>query len=70
VLSALVSNGTAEHPNGGILIGNGYIYNADRCTGTAVCNGGSLGVGGTGGAGGTGTATDGANGTDGTPTAS
>lgn len=29
----LFGNGTAEHPDGGILIGNGYSWTAESCSG-------------------------------------
>lgn len=53
----LFGNGTAEHPDGGILIGNGYSWTAQTCTGDAVCDGGDGGIFGSGG--------DGFNGGDG-----
>ena len=43
------SNGTAEHPDGGILIGNGYSYDAASCPGGNPCNGGNSGIFGSGG---------------------
>lgn len=49
--SFLFGNGTAENPNGGILIGNGYSWTAETCTSGQVCaggNGGLLGNGGNG----------------------
>lgn len=54
----LFGNGTAEHPNGGILFGSGFSWDANSCTGTSACHGGSAGfLGGSGG--------DGFNGGDG-----
>ena len=47
----LFGNGTAEHPDGGILIGNGFSWDADTCTGTTACNGGNGGLIGNGGSG-------------------
>jgi hypothetical protein len=44
-----VGNGTAAHPDAGILAGNGYSWTAQSCpTGTA-CDGGSAGLLGNGG---------------------
>ena len=51
ILRIFVGNGTAENPNGGLLLGNGYSWTADTCTGGAVCtggNGGAIGNGGNG----------------------
>ena len=42
-------NGTAEHPNGGILIGNGYSWTSTTCTGILACAGGNGGLIGNGG---------------------
>ena len=48
-------NGTAEHPDGGIIWGVGFSWDATTCTGVGAChdgNGGLLaGSGGNGGAG-------------------
>ena len=44
ILSIFVSNGTAEQPNAGLLIGNGYSYDRASCTGTGACNGGNAGL--------------------------
>ncbi|MDA2950986.1 MAG: hypothetical protein O2892_18455, partial [Actinomycetota bacterium] len=43
-----VGDGTAENPNGGILIGNGYSYTAQSCP-NGSCNGGNGGLLGNGG---------------------
>ena len=43
------SNGTAEHPDGGNLIGNGYSWTAESCSGGQVCAGGDGGIFGDGG---------------------
>ena len=47
-----VGNGTAERPDAGILVGNGYSYTgyAGACT-TGACNGGNGGLIGNGGSG-------------------
>ncbi len=50
VVRTLVGNGTAAHPNGGILIGNGYSWTAATCP-SGACKGGNGGVIGSGGAG-------------------
>ncbi|MBI3691186.1 MAG: hypothetical protein HY239_11185, partial [Mycolicibacterium aromaticivorans] len=40
-----IGNGTAAHPNGGLLIGNGYSYSAaDAQCASASCNGGRGGL--------------------------
>lgn len=57
IVGLLIGNGTAAHPNGGILVGNGYSWTAATCTGTTACNGGDGGIIGNGG--------DGYNGGDG-----
>ena len=43
-----IGSGTADNPNAGILIGNGYSYTAATCT-SAQCNGGNGGLFGNGG---------------------
>jgi len=48
ILSIFVSNGTAAHPNAGILAGNGFSYDATTCP-TDSCNGGNAGILGNGG---------------------
>jgi hypothetical protein len=52
-LTLLISDGTAEHPDAGLLIGNGYSYGTGDCTAVSgVCNGGNgaifIGNGGNG----------------------
>lgn len=47
VLRFFAGNGTADNPNGGILIGNGYSWTVDSCTST--CDGGRSGLVGSGG---------------------
>ena len=63
VFSFFVGNGTAEHPNAGILVGDGFSFTADdvggpNCTEGSPCNGGNAGLlfgsGGNGYDGGTG----------------
>ena len=39
-----IGNGTAEHPNAGLLIGNGYSYSAATPSDRAACNGGTGGL--------------------------
>lgn len=48
----LIGNGTADSPNGGLLIGNGYTFTSYEgvCT-TGACNGGNGGLIGNGGGG-------------------
>ncbi len=48
-LRSLFGNGTAEHPDAGLLIGNGYSYDATSCAGQTICNGGKAGLLGNGG---------------------
>ena len=48
ILTALIGNGTPDHPNAGILAGTGYSYTAATCP-TGSCNGGNGGVLGSGG---------------------
>ena len=50
VLRVFVGNGTADNPNAGLLLGNGYSYTgyAGACT-TGACNGGIGGLIGNGG---------------------
>ena len=53
----LFGNGTEDHPDGGILIGNGFSWDGTSCSGSAACvggNGGLLGNGGNGWNGGNG----------------
>ena len=52
-----IGNGTAGNPNGGLLIGNGFSFDALSCTGGVACTGGTGGLIGNGG--------DGYNGGDG-----
>ncbi|MFN8071806.1 MAG: hypothetical protein U0R66_08380 [Mycobacterium sp.] len=51
VVRRFFGNGTADHPDGGILIGNGFSYDAKTCVGETVCNGGKAGLLGNGGSG-------------------
>lgn len=58
LVGTLVGNGTAAHPDAGILIGNGYSWTAETCNQGAACTGGRSGLlwgnGGNGFAGGNG----------------
>lgn len=47
----LFGNGTAEHPDGGLIWGNGFTWDADSCTGAMACDGGNSGTWGDGGSG-------------------
>ncbi|MDQ1321455.1 MAG: hypothetical protein QG655_2700, partial [Actinomycetota bacterium] len=51
-IGIFIGDGTAEHPDAGLLIGNGYSWNAVSCNGNDPCTGGSggllLGSGGAG----------------------
>jgi len=51
ILGIFFGPGTAEHPNGGILIGNGFSWSATTCPAGTVCNGGNGGLIGNGGSG-------------------
>ncbi len=48
MLSLFIGNGTADHPDGGLIIGNGYSYDQASCP-TGSCNGGNAGLLGNGG---------------------
>ena len=48
ILSIFVSNGTAAHPNAGLLLGNGFSFDPTTCP-TGSCNGGIAGILGNGG---------------------
>ncbi len=50
ILGVFFSNGTAEHPNAGLLVGNGYSWTAETCP-AGACTGGNGGVIGSGGTG-------------------
>jgi hypothetical protein len=52
ILRLFIGDGTAENPNGGVLIGNGYTWTgyAGVCT-TGACTGGNGGLIGDGGGG-------------------
>jgi hypothetical protein len=50
VVRAFFGNGTPEHPNGGLIAGNGYSWTAQTCP-EGSCNGGNSGVFGNGGSG-------------------
>lgn len=42
-------NGTADRPDAGMLIGDGFSYDATTCVGQTICNGGKAGLLGNGG---------------------
>lgn len=48
-IGKFIGNGTADHPDAGILIGNGFSYSAGTCVGETVCDGGDGGILGDGG---------------------
>ena len=48
-LRSLFGNGTADRPDAGVLIGNGFSYDAATCVGQTICNGGNAGLLGKGG---------------------
>lgn len=58
LFSLLFSDGTAAHPDAGLLIGTGYSFDGASCEGTGACNGGRggylFGSGGSGWNGGNG----------------
>ena len=56
-LAIFIGDGTADHPDGGLLYGNGFSYSDTTCTAGIACNGGRAGLVGNGG--------DGFNGGDG-----
>ena len=45
------SDGTADHPDAGLLLGNGFSYDDTSCAGQTACNGGKAGLIGNGGSG-------------------
>ncbi len=49
VFPLFFGDGTAENPNGGLLVGNGFSYDGRTCPGVTACNGGNGGVFGNGG---------------------
>jgi hypothetical protein len=49
LMAIFVGDGTAEHPDAGLLYGNGFSFSETTCTGSAVCNGGRAGLVGNGG---------------------
>ena len=51
VVRIFIGNGTATHPDAGLLVGNGYSWTAQSCPGMAPCTGGRSGLIGNGGAG-------------------
>ena len=44
ILGLFISNGTATHPDAGLLAGNGFSFDAQSCTGTGSCTGGRGGL--------------------------
>lgn len=58
VIGIFIGNGTAAHPNAGLLVGNGYSWTAQTCNLGKACDGGRAGLlvgnGGNGFAGGAG----------------
>ncbi|MFM9033487.1 MAG: VCBS domain-containing protein, partial [Mycobacterium sp.] len=54
VVRTLVGDGTADHPDAGILFGDGYSWTANTCSDPSGCNGGRGGLIGSGGSGYTG----------------
>jgi len=44
IFSQFFGDGTAENPNGGLLIGNGFSYDAGTCSGVTACAGGDGGL--------------------------
>ncbi len=50
IVGVFFGNGTADHPNGGLIAGNGYTWTAETCP-EASCTGGNAGMFGSGGGG-------------------
>ena len=48
-IAIFFGNGTAEHPDAGLIFGNGFSWDASTCTGGRVCDGGKAGLFGNGG---------------------
>jgi hypothetical protein len=48
-VAIFVGNGTATHPDAGLLFGNGFSYSATSCASGTACNGGRAGLVGNGG---------------------
>ena len=44
ILRFFIGDGTADNPNGGILLGNGYSWTTANCTGGTACDGGNAGL--------------------------
>lgn len=44
IIPRLFGDGTADSPNGGLLAGNGFSYDADTCPGVSACAGGNGGL--------------------------
>lgn len=43
-IDLFISNGTASHPDAGLLIGNGYSFTAITCVSVQACDGGRAGL--------------------------
>lgn len=50
-IRVFIGNGTASNPDAGLLLGNGFSYDATTCTGGTACSGGNGGFIGSGGKG-------------------
>jgi hypothetical protein len=46
IVAIFISDGTADHPNAGLLFGNGYSFTAANleCAGATACDGGNAGL--------------------------
>jgi hypothetical protein len=44
LIGIFIGDGTATHPNAGILVGNGYSWTAETCNQSQPCNGGRAGL--------------------------
>lgn len=44
IVAFFFSDGTATHPNAGVLAGTGFSFTAATCAGTTACNGGFAGL--------------------------
>jgi len=51
VVRVFVGDGTVDHPNAGLLIGDGFSYDASTCAAGTACDGGRAGLLGDGGSG-------------------
>ena len=48
-IRAFFGDGTADHPDAGLFVGNGFSYDESTCIGVTVCDGGNSGWFGNGG---------------------